>query len=127
MVRPLGRCQLSVTTPTGSLIARTVATPSAIASMRALRQRQPVDEGRGGATGADLGDVLGIRGKNGGCVGADGALDRFQRAVLLLRAGERQRPRGGARAGGEIGHQSRQIGVCLDRLQRRAHVGSSLS
>ncbi len=35
MVMPFGRCQLSVTTPTGSAISRTVATPSAIASMRA--------------------------------------------------------------------------------------------
>ena len=35
MVMPFGRCQLSVTTPTGSAMPRTVATPSAIASIRA--------------------------------------------------------------------------------------------
>ena len=35
MVMPFGRCQLSVMLPIGSGIFRTVATPSAIASMRA--------------------------------------------------------------------------------------------
>src|SRR5882762_4292655 len=35
MTMPFGRCQLSVTMPMGSAISRTVATPSAIASMRA--------------------------------------------------------------------------------------------
>ena len=35
MIMPFGRCQLSVTTPTGSGISRTVAMPSAIALTRA--------------------------------------------------------------------------------------------
>src|SRR6478735_12377818 len=35
IVMPLGRCQLSVTLPTGSAIPRTVATPLAISSIRA--------------------------------------------------------------------------------------------
>ncbi len=35
MVMPFGRCQLSVTVPTGSAMPRTVATPSAIALDRA--------------------------------------------------------------------------------------------
>ena len=59
-----------------------------------------------------------------GGIGADGALDRFQRAVFLLRRGKRQHPRGGARVGGKLGHQGGQIGVAVDRLQRRAHSGS---
>ena len=74
------------------------------------RQRQPVDEGRGGAAGADFGDVFGIGREDRRCVGADGALHRIERAVFLLRRGKRQHPRGVARAGGEVGHQGRQIG-----------------
>ena len=79
---------------------------------------------RGGAAVADFRDILGIGRQNRRRIGADGALDRFQRAVFLLRRGKRQHPRGGARVGGKLGHQGRQIGVAVDRLQRRAHSGS---
>ena len=49
-----------------------------------------------------------------------------QRLVLLLGGRERQHPRGGARAGGKLGHQVGQIGVAVDGFQRRGHVGSNL-
>ena len=67
-------------------------------------------------------DILGIGRKNRRSIGADGALDRVQCAILLFRRSERQHPRGGAGAACEFGHQSGQIGVTVDRLQRRAHV-----
>ena len=60
------------------------------------RQRQPIDEGRALAGGARLRDILGVGGENGGRLAANGALDRFQRLVLLRRRGQRQNPRGGA-------------------------------
>ena len=88
------------------------------------RQRQPVDKGSGGAAGAGFGDVLGIGGENRGCIGADGALHRIKRAVFLLRRGKRQYSRGVARAGGEVGHQGRQVGRSVDGFERGRHVGS---
>ena len=85
------------------------------------RQRQAVDEGGGRAAGADFRDVLGI-GREDLCrVGADRPLDGLQRAILLLRRRQRQHPRGGARLGGEVGHQSGQIGGAVDCLERRGH------
>ena len=93
----------------------------------ALGQRQPVDEGGGGAGRASFSDVFGIGGENRCRVGADGALDGIQRLILLLGRGERQRPRGIARAGSESVHQLGQIGVAVDGFQRRGHVCSSCS
>ena len=95
--------------------------------MRAWGQRQPIDEGGARATGADLGDILGIGGKDRGRVGPDRALHRVERAVFLFGRRQRQRPRGGARLYGEFGHQGRQIGVAVDRLERRSHIGSIFS
>ena len=63
-----------------------------------LRQRQPIDEGRGRAAGAHFRDILGIGREDRGRIGADGALDRFQRVIFLFGRGKRQHPRGGARA-----------------------------
>ena len=77
-----------------------------------LRQRQPIDEGAARAGAADFRDILGIGGEDRGRIGADGALHRLQRLVLLLGGGQRQHPRGGARAGSKLGHQGRQIGAC---------------
>ena len=77
---------------------RTVATPSAIASMRAGVSVSRSMKAAVAPPCADFRDVLGIGGEDGGRIGADGALDRLQRAVLLLRRGKRQHPRGGARA-----------------------------
>ena len=88
-----------------------------------LRQRQAIDEGGTFAAGARFRDILGIGGEDRGGVGADGALHRIERLVFLLRRRQRQHPRGGAGAGGKIGHQGRQIGVSVDRLQRRGHIG----
>ena len=85
------------------------------------RQRQAVEEGGGRTAGTDLGDVLGIGRENLFCVGADRPLDRLQRAVLLLRRRQRQHPRGGARPVAEVCHQSGQIGVAVDCLERRGH------
>ena len=112
MVMPFGRCQLSVTTPTGSAMPRTVAMPSAIASTRAGVSVSRSMKADGRAAGAGFGDVLGIGGKDRRGIGADRPLHRLQRPVLLLRRGQRQHPRGSAGAGGEIGHQGRQIGDC---------------
>ncbi len=92
-----------------------------------LRQRQPVDEGRRCPGGANFRHILGVGREDRGCIGADGALDRIECVIFLFGGGKRQHPRGGARAGGKVGHQGRQIGVSVDRLQRRAHVGSSIS
>ena len=50
-----------------------------------LCQRQAVDEGAGDAGGAGLRHVLGIGRQDRRRIGADGALHRRQRAVLLLR------------------------------------------
>ncbi len=127
MVMPFGRCQLSVTTPTGSAIARTVAMPSAMASTRACvsvrrSMKAPVIAGAAG-----LGHVLGIGRENRGRIGADGALHRLQRAVLLLRRRQRQHPRRGLGAGSEVVHQGRQIGIAVDGFQGRGHGSFGLS
>ncbi len=123
MVMPFGRCQLSVTVPIGSAMPRTIGNTIRHRVDARWCQRQAVDEGRRRAAGAHLGDILGIGGENGRRVGADRALHRLQRPVLLLRRGKRQHPCGSACAGSEFGHQSRQIGVAVDRLQRRGHPG----
>jgi len=90
-----------------------------------LGQRQPIDEGGACARGAHFRDILGVCGKDKVPVGADRALHAVQRTIFLLRRCQRQHPRGGAGAASQVGHQGRQIVVCLDGLQRRAHVGSS--
>ena len=105
MVMPFGRCQLSVTAPTGS--AMLAHGRDAVGHRLDARrcQRQAVDEGRGRAAGANLRDILGIGREDRRAWAADGALDGVERAVLLLRRGKRQHPRGGARAAAEFGHQ----------------------
>ena len=86
------------------------------------RQRQAIDEGGGRAAGADFGDILGIGGQDGGRIGANRAFDCIQRLVLLFRRRKRQHPRSGTGMGCELVHQGWQIGVAVDRLQRRGHV-----
>ena len=118
---PFGRCQLSVTTPTGSGMSRTVAMPSAMASMRAgvsvsRSMKAPV-----APRGASFRDVLGIGREDRASIGADGAFHRFQRPVLLLGWSKRQHPRGRARPRGKLVHQCRQIGTSVDGFQRRGH------
>ena len=123
MVMPFGRCQLSVTMPIG--IGDIAHGRDAVGHRvdARLRQRQPVDESRACAAGARLGDILGIGGENRGRIGADGALHRIERAIFLLGRRQRQHPRGVARLRGKLGHQGRQIGVSVDGLQRRGHIG----
>ena len=87
------------------------------------RQRQPVDEGGGGAGGADLGDVLGIGGEDRRRIGPDRLFHRGQRAVLLLGRGNRQHPRSGAGLASQLQHQRRQVGAAVNGFQRGGHGG----
>src|SRR5258708_1142584 len=113
---PFGRCQLSVTTPTGSAISPTVAMPPALPPTPPARR----------ARTANVGDILGVGREDGRRVGADGALHGLERAIFLLGRGERQHPRRGAGAGSELVHQGRQIAIAVDGLQGRSHIVSSL-
>jgi len=85
------------------------------------RQRQAIEEGIGDASTARFRHVLGIGRQDRRRVGADGALHRLQRAVLLLRRRQRQHARGGAGLPAQFVHQGRQIGIAVDRFERRAH------
>ena len=62
------------------------------------RQCQPIDEGGTGAAATRFRDILGIISEDRRCMGADGALHRFERAIFLPGRCQRQHPRGGARA-----------------------------
>ena len=97
MVMPFGRCQLSVTTPTGSAIARTVAMPSAIASMRAGVSVRRSMKAELSPLGAGFRDILGVGGEDCGGVLRMARSIASERPVFLLRRGQRQHPRGGAR------------------------------
>ena len=62
MVMPFGRVQDSVTTPTGSLSARTASMADGDRLDPRGIEREAVEEGAGHAGGARLGDILGIGG-----------------------------------------------------------------
>ena len=87
-------------------------------------QRQPVDEGGAGAAGARLRDILGIGGEDRGA-SARIARSMASSAWFFCSGEASASTRAAARARvGEVGHQGRQIGVPVDRFQRRGHLGS---
>ena len=126
MVRPFGRCQLSVTMPTGSAMPRTTATPSAMPSTRAgVSVRRSMKEE------VALPDAAPRRRprhwRRGSLrIAADRPLHGHQRPVLLLRRRQRQHARGGAGTGGEIGHQRLKIGIAVNGFEGGGHGSSNL-
>jgi hypothetical protein len=84
-------------------------------------QRQPIDEGGCRAASARFGNVLGIGLEDRCRISADRPLHCIERTILLLGRRQRQLPRGGAGAGGEVGHLCSQIGVAVDGFEGHAH------
>ena len=89
-------------------------------------ERQPVEEGGGGAAGARLGHVLGIGGQNGRLAGPDRRRHGLERMVFLPGGRERQHARGRARGPADIGHGRGDIAGAFDAFERRGHLRKRL-
>ncbi len=121
MVMPFGRCQLSVTTPTGSAIARTVAMPSAMASMRAgvsVRRSMKAElapVARTSATSSALAARI-----TGACLRIAPSMASSARFFCSGEASASTRAAARA-AAARVVHQGRQIGAAVDGLQGSGH------